>query len=276
MKARKRKGRSVRTEGLQLDITTRDLEVVECILRLGGHVSATLLLVHFWNSTKSDAGSRRLRRLYDEAILTRYVTAFNAPIVYGVSKAGRELLAMHTNVDGISAPERLVALVALRHTTLCQAARLWLAAMSDAEIGRLLQWSGGRSNVAVALGLPEAHLVPDGIAHLELTDGQGSTSREVVAFIEADIGTETDSLRQKLMKWSAYLGEQPEGSAELWLFVAGADARRDRVATWCAPVARWARFIPESTLLQRPALPPPRTGHFGAASSLKRVGPSDV
>ena len=37
-----------------IELQARDLDIIECILRLGGHLSADLLALQFWGTCQSD------------------------------------------------------------------------------------------------------------------------------------------------------------------------------------------------------------------------------
>ena len=104
--------------------------------------------------------------------------------------------------------------------------------------------------MATDLGLTAARIAPDGIAELRLgrTDG--------IAFVEADAGTETAALRNKLERYAAFVGDRK--GLQLWLMAAGGPARLATVEAWCeaAGVAGFTRVFPAADLLVRPAMQP--------------------
>lgn len=267
---RRRRGLPARAPVVELQ--ARDLDVVECILRLGGHLSAELIALQFWGTRDSDPARRRLRKLLDARLLSATLVGSRLPNIYFATRRGFDaLVAMRPDLGSLRLPEPVRTVAGLRHAELVSAARLYTSALVDARHGELIRWSGGRSQTANDLGLPAAHIAPDGIADLRL----GAT--EGIAFIEADIGTETTVLRQKLDRYAHYLAERQR--MELWIFAAGGSARRAAVEAWCkeANVGKWTRLYAESDVLARPAIRPvPRLSRLWSASGPERAGGGHV
>ncbi len=263
-----RRRRAIPSQVPVIELQARDLDVIECILRLGGHLSADLLALQFWGTRESDPARRRLRKLLDAKLLSATLVGSRLPNIYFVTRRGLDALAAERpNLEQLRLPEPVRTVAGLRHAELVSAARLYLSALADARHGQLLCWSGGRSQVANDLGLPAAHIAPDGIAELRMGSSEG------IALVEADVGTETSALRAKLDRYGRYLVDRK--GMQLWIVAAGGPARQATVEQWCkeANVGRHTRLFAEADVLVRPAKAPvARLFKLWAASDPERAG----
>ncbi len=246
-----RRRRAIAGKRPVLELQPRDLDIMECILRLGGHLNGDLLALQFWGSRDSDPARRRLRRLLDYKVLSATLAGSQQPNLYAVTKCGLDaLLAVREGLTELQLAPPLRAATGIRHGQLVAAIRLYTAALADTGFGELIRWSGGRSAFAAELGLTAARIAPDGIAELRI----GSTLG--IAFIEADVGTESVALQAKLARYARYLDGRKH--TELWLVAAGGPARMANVEAWCkeADIGRRTRLFAEAMLFARPAVMP--------------------
>lgn len=253
-----------------LELQCRDLDLLECLGRLGP-LGSDLLAAQFWHDAASDPARRRLRKLTDlRAVAVTLVGARSANL-YCLTRTGLSLLVgARGELDGVRIHEPVRAARGVAHGQLVAAFRLYLSSLSAAGHGELLAWHGGRSEVAATLGLKAAHIAPDGIADVALGRGAG------VVFAEADTGSEGLELRAKLGRYADFWHADPAVKSQLWIAASGGPARLATVAKWAAEtgLSSRTRILPAAMLLERPALAPqPRLDRLGAGNGTERGVP---
>lgn len=266
----KRRKRGIPSKAPVLELQSRDLDLLECLGRLGP-LGSDLLAAQFWHDAASDPARRRLRKLTDlRAVAVTLVGARSANL-YCLTRTGLSLLVgARGELDGVRIHEPVRAARGVAHGQLVAAFRLYLSSLSAAGHGELLAWHGGRSEVAATLGLKAAHIAPDGIAEVALGRGAG------VVFAEADTGSEGLELRAKLGRYADFWLADPAAKSQLWIAASGGPARLATVAKWAAEAGLQSRtrILPAAMLWERPALaPPPRLDRLGAGNGTERGVP---
>ncbi len=235
-----------------VELQARDYEVLECLGRLG-HLPSDLLAAHFWGSATSDPAIRRLRRLLDARLVAVTLVGSRSCNMFSLTGRGLDALVGQVGeLEGVAVAEPIRAAASLRHRTLVNAMRLYLAALADAGHGTLLVWSGGRCAVAGDLGLAGQRIVPDGVAELQMQRTRG------FAVCEADTGSEGVELKGKFAKYAAYFATSARVGVQLWVAASGGDKRIETVAHWAreAGIGQRTRLFREGELYVRPALAP--------------------
>lgn len=97
----KRRRRGLSGEPSVIELTERDLNIIEFILKNKGHASTELLATIFWGSSDANQASRRLRKLLDSKLLSVTVIGSRLPNIYFVTQHGLEVFVAKRSTLGL-------------------------------------------------------------------------------------------------------------------------------------------------------------------------------
>ncbi len=240
-----RRKRCIPAERCLVELTKRDLLILDDVVRCGFLDSVQIAREHFHSQ---DRALHRMRQLVDARLLNATLLSSRRPNLYSCTRLGLEALADHgfaTDRLRLPAPVRSSA---VEHLILLNDLRLYCAALAQVGALELLEWNGGRGDDARAAGLTRQGLAPDAIVFL------GGGPRERTIFAEADCGHEGADLEDKLTRYNRVL---PRPDTELWLICHGDQARIQTVERMCrrAGVDRSTRLFARADTVSRPPKP---------------------
>lgn len=180
---------------------------------------------------------RRARDWLDADLIRVHVGDSRAPSILSLSARGVAVVKEHLGQDAPVRTAGYINLAGSAHHLACVDVRIAAAELARTS-GLNFWWHGGRSDMATALGLAAASLVPDGISDYE----NPTTGAQWCVGIESDLSTEDGpTVMRKLRKWSDYLADRPE--FQLWIVGLDGEHAQERLISLARGVGMGPRCV---------------------------------
>ena len=255
----RKRGKRAKTHPVVL--TERDKNILT-LTGLCRYVSTQQMAQEFFPS--QDRCRRRLRQLFDAGYLNITLSASTQPNLISLTRLGLNFLQEETPelVSRIRMPGP-IRLTGITHHLLCVDVRLWLAGQGKTFDTHLLRWSNSQGDLTKELELKRYHLLPDGLAEIQV---QGEIKYIAV---EADCGTESlGVLANKLGKYKEAF--QDSTLSEVWFVVNSGKDRQQSILRLIHKMGleNHTRIMTQAFIQQRPLNPvPSRVGKHWARKS---------